>query len=84
MVNPSAVLSEQWMTYQHCVSRDPLPTHTELVSYWRHLSTRFQRVAEVAVSYIYFPVSSVDRERGISEYQTLLTDKPEMLIHVKL
>jgi hypothetical protein len=43
------------------------------------LSARIPRVAEVAVPYIYFPVSSVDCERSFSKYKTLLTDKREAL-----
>ena len=77
--NPSAELSEQWMAYQQCVSRDPLPTDMELANYWRGLSARFPRVAEMAVPFIYFPVSSVDCERSFSKYKTLLTDKRETL-----
>nr|XP_057913311.1 uncharacterized protein LOC131107370 [Doryrhamphus excisus] len=79
MANPSPELSEEWMAYQHCVSREPLPTDMELANYWRGMSTRFPRVAEVAVPYIYFPVSSVDCERTFSKYKTLLTDKRETL-----
>ncbi|CAM4569641.1 unnamed protein product [Leuciscus chuanchicus] len=59
LANPSAELSEQWLAYQQCVSRDPLPTDMELANYWRGLSARFPRVAEVAVA----------------KYKTLLTDK---------
>ena len=79
MANPSPELSEQWIAFQHCVSREPLPADMELAAYWRGLSSRFPRVAEVAVPYIYFPVSSVDCERSFSKYKTLLTDKREAL-----
>ncbi|CAL8258497.1 unnamed protein product [Arctogadus glacialis] len=63
----------------HCVSREPLPTDMELAAYWRGLRSIFPRVAEVAVPYIYFPVSSVDCERSFSKYKTLLTGKREAL-----
>lgn len=51
------------------VSREPSPA-LELADYWRGLSVRFPRVAEVAVAYIYFPLSSVDCERSFSKYKT--------------
>ena len=79
MANPSPELSEQWIAFQHCVSREPLPADMELAAYWRGLRSRFPRVAEVAVPYIYFPVSSVDCERSFSKYKTLLTDTKEAL-----
>lgn len=79
LANPSAELSEQWLAYQQCVSRDPLTPDMEPANYWRGLSARFPRVAEVAVAFIYFPVSSVDCERRFSKYKTLLTDKRETL-----
>lgn len=79
LANPSAELNEQWLAYHQCVSRDPLPTDMELANYWKGLSARFPRVAEVAVAFIYFPVSSVDCERSFSKYKTLLTDKRETL-----
>lgn len=69
MASPSTELSEEWIAYQHCVSRKPSPA-LELADYWRGLSARFPRVAEVAVAYIYFPLSSVDCERSFSKYKT--------------
>ena len=79
MANPSAELSEQWMAYQQCVSRDPLLTDMELANYWRGLTARFLRVAEMAVFFIYLTVSSVDCERSFSKYKTLLTDRRKTL-----
>ena len=52
MANPSAELSEQWMAYHQRVPRDPLPIEMKLVNYWRGLSARFPRVAEMALPFI--------------------------------
>lgn len=79
LANPSAELYEQWTAYQRFVSREPLVSSLGLDEYWRGLSVRFSKVAEVAFPYIYFPVSSVDCERSFSKYKTLLTDKRESL-----
>lgn len=79
LANPSAELSEEWTAYQHCVSTEAFSPSVELADYWKGLSGRFPRVAEVAAPYIYFPVSSVDSERSFSKYKTLLTDKREAL-----
>lgn len=64
------------------VSTEPLTPYLDLPEYWRGLSVRFPKVAEVAVTYIYFPLSSVDCERSFSKYKTLLTDKREALTEI--
>lgn len=79
LVNPPPDLSEEWTAYHHCVSKETLPTSKELHDYWKGMSARFPKVAELAVPFIYFPVSSVDTERSFSKYKTLLTDKRESL-----
>ncbi|KAK1889393.1 Phosphoglucosamine mutase, partial [Dissostichus eleginoides] len=68
MANPSQELSEQWIAYQH--SREPLAADVTLADYWRGMSVRFPKIVEMAMSYIYFPVSSVDCERSFSKYKT--------------
>lgn len=73
--NPSAELSEGWIAYQHCVSREPFPPGLDLAECWRGQSVRFPRVAGVALPYISVPVSPVDRERGFSKYKTPLTEQ---------
>lgn len=68
LANPLAELSEEWIAYLHCVSRETFRPGLDLAEYWRSLSVRFPKVAGVV--YIYFPVSSVNCERSFSKYKT--------------
>ncbi|KAI7804100.1 hypothetical protein IRJ41_023986 [Triplophysa rosa] len=79
LANPSAELTEEWIAYQYCVSREAISPSVELGDYWKGMSERFPRIAEIAVPYIYFPMSSINSERSFSKYKTLLTDKREAL-----
>lgn len=74
----SPELSEQWAAYQHCVRNEGISASLDLADYWKGTSQRFPGIANIAMSYIYFPVSS-DCERSFSKYKTLLTDKRESL-----
>ncbi|XP_035282908.1 uncharacterized protein LOC118232230 [Anguilla anguilla] len=79
LAHPSAELSEQWLVYQQCVRNEKPPADLDLRGFWEGVRGRFPKVAEVAVPYLFFPVSSVDTERSFSKYKTLLTDKRESL-----
>lgn len=67
LANLSAELSEEWIAYQHCVSREHSTPGLDLAEFWRGLSVRFPRVAGAAAPYIYFPVSSANCERSFSK-----------------
>lgn len=77
--SPSPELSEEWATYHHCVRNESLSASLNPADYWKGTSQRFPCIGNIAMSYIYFPVSSVDCERSFSKYKTLLTDKRESL-----
>lgn len=69
----------QWLVFLRNTQNEPIPDPLDLCAYWKGMKGQVPRVAEVALPYIFLPVSSLDAVRSYSKCKNLLTNKRESL-----
>ena len=51
----------------------------DIVNFWKGFGSRFPKLHQGTVKFMWYPVGSVDVERSFSVYKNLLTDKRQGL-----
>jgi hypothetical protein len=67
--NPSENLLQEWSIY---VGLETYENYDDLHNYWVNLSKRLPILANIAIDYIWLPISSCAVERSFSFYNTIL------------
>ena len=76
--NPSDGLLHEWAIYCGLEFNENLD-QTNLNDYWKNLSTRLPILSNIALDYIWLPISSCAVERSFSLYNSLLDSNRQSL-----